>query len=168
MKFETVEDLIFALINEIGLSIKEGGIIVDQDTLIPLKFGDKNIKASVDVNKPVYESDYTVVLDPLNNMKLMNMLLGYYLEKEKACGNLEPITFSTDELVKHGPTNVTVRCGSSKVSLYDVSSRYYNNRCLKFSDIILKLGNDRDVDLSNFDSVIEEEEVVKNPRTRRK
>lgn len=166
MKFETIEDLIFALINEIGLSITENGVIVDQDTMISLKFGDKEIKASVDINKPVYESEFVSVLDPLNNMKLMNMLLGYYLEKEKAIGNLEPLSFSTDELVKHGPTNVTVRCGSSKVSLYDVSSKYYNNRCLKFSDIILKLGNDRDVDLSNFDSIIEEEAV--KPRTRRK
>lgn len=166
MKFETVEDLIFALINEIGLSIKEGGIIVDQDTLIPLKFGDKDIKASVDVNKPVYESDYTVVLDPLNNMKLMNMLLGYYLEKEKASGNLEPITFSTDEEFKRGPSNLTVRCGSAKTKLYDITTNFYNNKCLKFADIILRLGNERNIDLHNFDVI--PEPVVTKPPTRRK
>ena len=42
--YETKEDLIFALINEIGLSINNNNVLYDQDTHNIIYFGGKEIK----------------------------------------------------------------------------------------------------------------------------
>ena len=92
--YNTKEDLIYALINEIGLSINENNSLFDQDSGQLIYFGGKEIKCSVNPSAPVYTSEIATIFDPINDMKLMTTILAYYLEKERVLGDIYPITYS--------------------------------------------------------------------------
>ena len=148
--YNTKEDMIFALINEIGLSINNNGSLFDQDTGQIIYFGGKEIKCSIDPTIPVYKSDMSVIFDPLNDMKLMTTILGYYLEKERSMGDYYPITYSFNDRDKRGPSNMSVQIQTPDRGIVEVVSGFYYNRCLKISDIILRMGG-QESNLSNFD-----------------
>ena len=146
--FNSKYDLIYALINEIGLSINENRDLYDQDSMIMIKYGNKPIKCSIDPNRPVYVTNQNSILDPISDGRIMNMFLSYYLEKERAYGNINSILFYSNEPDgRKGPSSITIKADSG-----EITSRLYNNKCLKFADIILRIGG-QDVDLSNFDSL---------------
>lgn len=150
--YNTKEDLIFALINEIGLSINSNNVLYDQDTHNIIYFGGKEIKCSIDPDKPVYKSEVAVVFDPIDDIKLMTTILGYYLEKERVLGETYPITYLTSQNKGKGlqPSNITVRLQTPDQGIIQVSSNFYYNKCLKIADIILRMGGQY-CDLSNFD-----------------
>ena len=151
--YNTIQDLIFALLNEIGLSIDRDNVLIDQDNGGQrIYFGGKLIKCSVDPNNPVYSSDVAVVFDPINDMKLMTTILAYYLEKERVLGESYPIAYSFNDRDKQGPSNMIVKIQTSENGITEVVSNFYYNRCLKISDIILRMGGHY-CDLSNFDEM---------------
>lgn len=152
VKFNTVEELIYALINEIGLSIYNDELY-DQENYTKINMEGKSIKCSIDTSHPVYGSEYSIVLDPINNMNLMTLLMSYYFGKEEASGNFTVLSYNFNDNGLSGPHNqssIRVKMVGNNI----VESRYYYNRCLKFSDIILRLGG-YNPDLSNFDQIME-------------
>ena len=150
--YNTKEDLIYALINEIGLSINENNSLFDQDNGQLIYFGGKEIKCSINPSNPVYASEIATVLDPFNDIKLMTTILAYYLEKERMMSDIYPITYSFNDRDKLGPSNMSVKIQTSN-GMEEVTSNFYYNKCLKISDIILRMGG-QFCDLSNFDEKI--------------
>lgn len=149
--YNTKEDLIFALLNEIGLSIDNDNNLIDQDNNGQrIYFGGKLIKCSIDPNKPVYNSEVSTVFDPVDNMKLMTTILAYYLEKERVLGEYYPITYSFNDRDKLGPSSISVKIQTGDNNIIEVTSNLYYNKCLKISDVILRMGGQY-CDLSNFD-----------------
>ena len=161
MPINSLEDLVFALLNEIGLGIGPYGIVYDTDTGIELKCNGKLIVASVDPNKPAIPSDIYILFDPVFDGKLMNIVLAYYLEKSRAMGIFEPLTFAEEmeevpgyakeDTIKSKKTRMCVALRNRKYF-----SKFYYQRGLKFSEIILDLGGFQNVDLTKFDSIPEE------------
>ena len=150
--YNTKEDLIYALINEIGLSIDENNSLFDQDNGQPIYFGGREIKCSINPANPVYSSEIATLFDPINDFKLMTTILAYYLEKERVMGESYPITYSFNDRDKQGPSNMSVKIQTSN-GMGEVTSNFYYNKCLKISDIILRMGG-QFCDLSNFDEKI--------------
>jgi hypothetical protein len=158
-----LEDLTYALFKEIGLGINEYGFVYDQDTGNVLTYEGKQVKASVDPNHPALANDVYAIFDPVFDNKFMMMMLGYYLKKEEAMGNLDPLSFSEqvadvpqynqNNPVKSRKTRITVIC-SNRV---EYNSAYYYQKGLKYSDIILRIGKHPGCNcLWKFDSVPEE------------
>lgn len=160
LNLNTLEDLIYILCSEIGLEISPQGILYDTDTYKELRCNGKSIIASVNPNKPAIPTDIYIVFDPVFDGKLMNFMLAYYLQKSAAMGVLEPLTFSEemedtpsyakDDTIK---TKRTRECVALRNRKY--YSRYYYQKGLKFSEIILDLGG-YNIDLTKFDSIPDE------------
>ena len=150
--YNTKEDLIYALINEIGLSINNNNSLFDQDNGQLIYFGGREIKCSIDPRNPVYNSEISTIFDPLDDIKLMTTILAYYLEKERVMGDIYPITYSFNDRDKQGPSNMSVKI-QTRNGMEEVTSNFYYNKCLKISDIILRMGG-QFCDLSNFDEKI--------------
>lgn len=151
--YNTVYELTYALINEIGLSTSQDGALFDQDTHNQLAVGGKYIKCSIDPRRPAYPSDMSIVLDPLNDIRTMIFIMSYYFSKEEMMNNRKILTYAFQEsFTSKLKTNVIVKIEGQG----SVESRFYYNKCLKICDIILRLGGYDDLDLSNFDQIPEE------------
>ena len=153
IRFNTIEDLTFALMNEIGLSISSypEEVIYDQDTMLILSCGNKKIKASIDPARPVFASEYTIIFDPLN-FKLMTYFFSYYTSKEESVGNFKVSAFGYQDNGLKGPdykSNIRIKFAGGDT----LESGYYNNNALKICDAILRMGG-MIPDLSNFDKVM--------------
>lgn len=158
VRYNTVEDLIYALLMEIGLAIKSPEeILYDQDTMLVLTCGNKQIKASIDPNRPVFASQFTTLFDPMN-FRIMNFFLSYYISKEESVGNFKVTAYSYHDNGLKGPdskSNIRVKFLDGSV----IESGYYNNKALKICDIILRMGG-MNPDLSNFDMIKVMEDAV--------
>ncbi len=156
-----LEDLVFHLLNEIGLGINSNGFVFDQDTEQEIYYNGKQIRASIDPKFPALANDLYGLFDPVFDGKFMSMMLGYYLKKSEAKGELDPISV-TEQIadvpiwnqlnpVKTRKTRAVVLCDNHQ----EYYSEYYYQKGLKFSDIILRIGGNP-INLSRFDSVPEE------------
>ena len=157
VQYNTIEDLIYALLMEIGLAIKSPEeILYDQDTMFVLTCGNKHIKASVDPNRPVFASQFTTLFDPLN-FKIMNFFLSYYISKEESVNNFKVTAFSFhDNGLRGADCKSCIRVKFLNGST--IESGYYNNKALKICDVILRIGG-FNVDLSNFDTRVIEDAI---------
>lgn len=158
----TLEELVFHLLNEIGLGINSNGFVYDQDTNQELFYDGKQIKASIDPRFPALANDTYGLFDPVFDGKFMSKMLGYYLKKSEAQEIINPV--SVTEQIQKVPfyahlnptrtrrTRVVVMCENQ----YEYDSEFYYQKGLKFSDMILRLGGNP-IDLWRFDSVPEEQ-----------
>lgn len=161
MPINSLEDLVFSILNEIGLAITPDGLVYDQDNMTILKCGGYQIKASVDPRNPAITTDIYLALDPVFDNKLMQMLLGYYLAKQEFEGNIVAPVISdyTEDIPSYNDFD---NLRSKRTSLTVISngitktSLLYYQKGLKFSDMILRLGGNDFVDLRKFDSLPEE------------
>ena len=167
IQINSLEDLVFHLLNEIGLGINANGFVYDQDTEQEIYYNGKQIRASVDPRYPAIANDLYGLFDPVFDGKFMAMLLGYYLKKSEAQGELDPISV-TEQIMetpswsylnptKTRKTRVVVLCDNHQ----EYHSEYYYQKGLKFSDIILRIGGNH-INLWRFDSVPEEQIQVTN------
>ena len=161
IQINTLEDLVFHLLNEIGLGINANGFVYDQDTEQEIYYNGKQIIASVDPRYPAIANDLYGLFDPVFDGKFMSMMLGYYLKKSESQGIIDPISM-TEQIaetpfwnylnpVKTRKTRVVVICDGHK----EYVSEYYYQKGLKFSDMILRIGGNH-MNLFKFDSVPEE------------
>ena len=171
MTINKLEDLVFALINEIGLVILPNGVVMDDDNGIEIRYEGKSIIASINPNRPAIPTDMFVIFDPVFDGRLMNIMMGYYLQKSAYMGTFNADSFY--EEVEETPfyaKNDNIRTRRSRIAVVASTngvrktyySNYYYQKGLKFSDIILKLGGYSDIDLSKFDSCPDE---VINPNS---
>lgn len=152
--FSDLGEMLYNLFLEIGLSINANGYIFDQQTGIVLKYKEHFMKCTFN-NEPIYAGKNDIVFDPVNNYQLMELLLGYYLEKEEANGNDHQfIAHFRDDEVKRTEANkgerfkqriiLRTKCG-------DICTQYYYNLYLAYSEAIFLLAGSDEYDLSNFD-----------------
>lgn len=136
-----------SILDEIGLSIAPGNILISQESMIPIMIDGKNIKYSFNDPSSVYTSSSDILFDPINNYKLMEDLLGFYVQNEFGDNAVSIITgVSKDEPKK---TSRGVKFKNNTV----VESGFYYNRCLSICDLILKFAN-MPSDLTIFDTDI--------------
>lgn len=79
--FNSIPEMYYDLFMEIGLAVRaQDQYLYDQDTLNPIKFKDKFIKASVD-GTPLYAGRNDIVFEPDKNYSLIARLFELYLDK---------------------------------------------------------------------------------------
>ena len=162
MPINSLEDLVYALLNEIGLGITPEGFLYDPDTNQVLQFGGKQIRTSINKASPAISTDLYAAFDPIFDNRFMGMMLGYYLHKEECNGNISPLSifetiqetkpYETDDHIHSKKTFATVVCEGG----YRYTSCSYYQKGLKYSDIILRIGGNPYCDLTKFDSIPEE------------
>lgn len=159
IQFDDTYELTYNLFNEIGLSINQKGYVYDQDTGIELKYKDKYIKATFNI-QPIYAGKNDIIFDPAHNFNLMVTLFGYYIDKCSANGEINFRSQYIEDMDNQKIDNHKVIDGKTKqrvvVQLVDgrkIPSAFYTNLYLGFVDCIFKLSNVM-VDLSNLDNEI--------------
>ena len=138
-----MEDLKKLLMDEIGLYIDKTGNIVDQDTMQQVKFRNKNLKQ--DKSKGFRYND--MIFDPVNNPRQMESLFRYATDKDE----IEVISYGNS--VNQDGTYTCIVCTNDNT----LESKRYKNPSLGYAENILNLYGESNVDLSEFDTVEEEE-----------
>ena len=159
--YKSYEDLIYALLTAIGLTINQEGYLADIDSRLVLQYGGKNIKASLNPLMPAIATDICEALDPVFDYKQMQFLLSYFLTKCEMNGEFNPLTMV--EQVEDIPTYNDFKNRRSHRSRQIVvcaeqqfTSEYYYQRGLKYTDIILQMSYMPITNLWQFDSLPEE------------
>ena len=156
-----IEDVVYALFIEIGLSVDNKNLIYDINNGIRLQYENRHITASIDSNRPTYGSSVYYLFDPISNGKFMKYILGYYLTKEEYLNNIQCISFvdQIENIEKYSIDN-KIRRTRVVVDLYnngEYISEYYYQKGLKYTDIILRIGGNNIYNiLYKFDSIPEE------------
>ena len=155
--YDNVEELTYNFLNSMGLSVKPDGIVIDTEMNssggTAIKISGKSLKASTDINNIRYAGEGEVMLELLTNYKILNDLLGYFLDKIRIFDGIEALSFFPEDAEDKDGNRIgrlTVRFANNT----QVSSDYYYNKCLSIIDIIFKLGEEN-VDIHNFDSIEE-------------
>lgn len=150
-----VSDLIYIL----GFNVNQtDNILLDQETNTPVTFEGKNIKVTRNPAKPAYISDKDIKLEPANPKctKLMNRLLGFFLNREHKYGNIpNVVSYYLDDVDKELGTAKTV------IKFEDGSyfeSDVFRNKAIAYTDAIMKIDGSFVNDLSIFD--IDEDVIV--------
>lgn len=133
-----------SILDEVGLSIAPGGILIHQESMVPIRVGDKNIKYSLTDPGSVYTSASDILFDPIHNYKLMEYLLGFYVSNE--FGNSVATIIAGSLKDEPRKTSRGVKFVDGRL----VESGYYYNKCLSICDLILRFAN-MPADLSMFD-----------------
>lgn len=140
--------LIGLVLQEIGLYFDNNGVIIDQDTNVPMKFEDNILLFS---NNPVIVSDTKerMIFNPLINFKLMNMMMSYYLQKINYLdGKYFPIMYTDKEPPEEEKIALHLKDPDNGIHL---STRYYNNIILAYIEALGKI-NGNDYDLTMYDN----------------
>ena len=151
--YDNVEELTYNFLNSMGLSVKPDGTVIDTEMNssggTAIKISGKSLKASTDINNIRYAGEGEVMLELLTNYKILNDLLGYFLDKIRIFDGIEALSFFPEDGEDKDGNRIgrlTVRFANNT----QVSSDYYYNKCLSIIDIIFKLGEEN-VDIHNFD-----------------
>ena len=157
ISFNDVFELNYNLFNTIGLSVNSEQYLYDQDTGIVLKYNDKSIKsATAPMN--VYAGKNDVIFDPAENYDMMVKLFGYWLDKEISIGENPKIAPFVSQYIEDNPEDkMKQRVSVCLANGVTYTSRYYNKLYLGYMELIFLVGDDQNVDLSNFDVMLEEE-----------
>lgn len=131
-----MQDLKRILMEEIGLAVDNKGNIIDQDTMQPIKFRNKNLKN--DMSKGFRH--YDVVFNPENNLRQMESLLRYAANKDE----IEILTYGVSPN-KDGTYTCVVTTNTECLE-----SKKYNNPSLGYVENVLKLYG-TDMDLKEYD-----------------
>lgn len=150
--FNTIQDLYYDLLIELGLAIKDEFVYV-QDTGVFLRYDDKFIKASVD-GRPVYPNRNAVVFDLSINRDLTEKIFGYYLDSCQADEEEDTIGGYIAHYTEYNDEREKQRVVVKSVNRGEIRSNFYYNIYLSYIDCIFKIAG-YNVDLSNFDVVPE-------------
>lgn len=138
---EQVDDLKISIIQELGLDVDSRGNLIDQDTHKILLCNNKTIKFSLSTQNVLIGS-MDVPFNILEDLKLSEMLFGYYLAKEEEFSNLCVTTYYTEyepAIINNGEkgqsrTRVVVKLLDG-TELY---SDYFYPANFKYIDFIIK------------------------------
>ena len=153
--YDTVEELTYNFLNCMGLSVKPDGTVIDTEMNASggtsIKISGKSLKANTNINNIHYAGESEVMLETITNYKILNDLLGYFLDKLKLFEEKEALSFfpeDSEDPEGNRVSRLSVRFADNT----QISSDFYYNRCLSIIDIIFKLG-EQNVDIHNFDSI---------------
>ena len=154
-QYDNVEELTYNFLNCMGLSVRIDGTVIDTEMNpnggTSIRLSGKSLKANTNPNNIHYAGEGEIMLEILTNYKVLNGLLGYYLDKIKLFDEIETLSFFPEDAEDQEGNRIsrlTVRFANNT----QVSSEFYYNRCLSLIDIIFKLG-EQNVDIRNFDSL---------------
>ena len=156
IQFKDEFDLVYHLFLEMDLDTDENDYVFDRETLSPLAFNGKRIKAS-GTPKPLYAGRDDILFD-IYNFNMIKMLFGYIINKaiQDPDINLQYIAdYIEDEPRKRifKEDRLKQRLGLRTADKGDIYSEYYYNICLAYIDMIFKIYDNLNPDLSNFDII---------------
>lgn len=135
------------IMEEIGLEIRKGQRIYDQDTGLPVKINGMDIVAP-----GCLTGRKSVEFDPYNNRKMMGQLFGYFMDKQSDETGVEVTTYyNVDDRVE-------CRMSDNEV----IKSSSYKKDSLKYLDIIMQINGGKQ-DLSIYD-IKDEKPTVKKKK----
>ena len=88
MMFDDVYELTYELLHTLDLIVRPDGTIFEPATNSVLSFNGMIIKATIKENDIKYAGEGEIVFDVLNNVRMITVLFGHYLEKKQAEGIL--------------------------------------------------------------------------------
>lgn len=155
LEFDDVYELNYELLNEMELELRPDGTIYMPSKNALLHFNGMVIKASTRPDQIHYAGQGEIMMDVLNNVRMITTFLGVELNRKQEEGMSFLSFFPDEKVVEEGDnevkyTNITVKQSTT----CSISSPYYKNKCLAYIWTIFAL-NDDFVDLSRFD-IIEE------------
>lgn len=154
IKFDDVFELIYELLNELELEIQPNGYIKDNTINGLYSFNGMMVKASTNPNHINYAGQGEIEFDILNNVRLMTMIFGKYLEKKQQEGMSFVAFFHEEqdvESTKRDEEDYKISRLTVKFDSFNsVTTPYYRNKCLKYIDMIFRL-EETPVFLENFD-----------------
>ena len=155
--YENIFELNYVVLNAIGLYSDQAGYVYDQDTREPIMVFGKRLKTSIDPNNIKYPGNMDIMMDVLRNNQLMKLLLGYQIEKKVANEEMTYMAQYIDEIKNDPRTAIVIKYDATR----SISSGWYNNNCLGYIDIILRLGSidsidntPINIDLLAFDNLV--------------
>ena len=159
MAFDDVFELTYELLSELEFEVKPDGSIYDPVKNTIIFFNGMKVVASIKPTEMHYPGQGEIAFDILNNVRLITVLFGEYLQR-KIDNGMAFVSYYPEERVVEGVkdtdpdikySNITVKFDN----VNEVSSPFYHNKCLKFIYMMFFL-EENVVDLSNFDVVVME------------
>ena len=157
--YEDEYELTYNLLNALSMSVRPDGSIIDTEISgagtntariigTPITFSGKILKANIDRNNIHYAGEGEVMLDVLTNNKMLDRLLGLFLDKLRVFDSKEVLSYFSNEIKDDNDVktfNVNVKFENGE----EYNSAYYLNKCLPIIDLIFQM-SEENVDLSNF------------------
>lgn len=157
--------LIYSIMNEIGLSVNSFNEVTDQDTFSRLTINGKVLKIDITGNEIQIDKRREVIFNPIMEIKQMQMLFKYYIDKLAQLGELNytinfapvlnPVTgkvhvdMTMYKINSHPDTYYKIPIKKDE-DINNVSSREYSLHTLGYAELIFKISG-KDVDLRQFD-----------------
>ena len=139
MMYDAINKIIM---DEIGLTVDNYAMVIDQDSREYLKFKDKNIKYSSRNCIPISTND--IAFDPGSNRNMMSCLFEHFTRKIEEEGTYVSIFYERIEGYKSRL--------EARVNGEVVSSSLYSNASLKYVDMIMRLNGSTVIDLTPYDT----------------
>ena len=145
------------IMSEIGLECRDDKILYDQDNGNYVTFGGKNLSMpGTGSTRQAQE------FDPYNNIKMMDQMFSYFLDKAAECGEADEYDVFYNVDTGNGKGRIELKNDSDKLS----SGEYQRDQC-KYADLILQLNGDDAPDLKEFDIPKEVKTVKKKVSTKK-
>lgn len=159
--YEMIYDL---LVQELELEVLPDGKLFNPENQNIFQYNGQNIIVTIKENDIKYAGQGDIVFNPLEDIRLVTALFGFYLTKKQEQG-MPFISYFNNDIIDPS-TDIKYEALTVKFdTLNSITSNHYHNKCLKFIDIIFMMENDP-VDLSNFD-IIEDGNDNSNKRSRK-
>lgn len=154
VEYSSVNELIYAMCQEMNITILPDGCLFDTDTGADISFQNKLLKININIQDSRYAGEGEIILDIMNNIKQVSTLLGYYFEKLSNTENKNiigyyPTEFDINES-DYKKTNITIKYEDPTIPT--ISTNMYYNKCLSLIESIFIVNDDR-VNLTNLDSI---------------
>lgn len=160
--YQTVEELTYAFLNTMELSTRQDGAIIDKtinDNGTLVLVADKILKANTDPNNIHYAGEQEVMLDPLTNLHILNVLFGLFIDKIRVYENKDMVSLFTEEQDDIN-RNRMCRYGIKFSNGEEYYSEYYYSRCLGLIELAFLISQEN-VSVRNFDITPEEMDKIK-------
>ncbi len=138
---ELDKEINIKIMQELGLEPNSDKQIIDQDTGMPIAINGMPVVAP-----GCYGGKNSIEFDPYNNKKMMNKFFGFFLDKYSCENDVDVLAYYNID----GQDNT----GSIECRLDDDStliSKNYRRDSLKYTDIIMQLNGDTNIDLNKYD-----------------
>ena len=165
--YNTVEELTYALLNTMELSTRPDGTVIDK-TINPagtvIMVADKVLKANTDINNIHYAGESEVLLDPLSNLHILNILFGLFMDKLRVQEDRDSLSMFTEEMPDQD-NNKLCRYGIKFSNGEEYYSEYYYSKCLGLIELAFII-SEENVSVRNFDITPTEMEKIKKQKAK--
>lgn len=147
--FESMPELFYDLFMEMGLGINGDQHLYDQESMCPILFKEKYIKATI-TGTPIYAGRNDILFDPANNYSLMSHIFGFYLDKCQTSDDGDLLCGYLAHYIEDNPEKDKQRVAVKTQGRGIIESDFYYNIYLAYIDCIFRIAGYRPV-LTQFD-----------------